>query len=192
MNAYSTARLALGGAAAVPVTKDYITNLPYASIGARIGRGQRAMLVLGRYDGADRHWISADRAVLVTRNGRLVRTFGVGVDLRETLGLEGDPVAAATLAFDGTHRRAVDAGLPLQYGIIVESTFEVMGRRTIEILDTSFDTLWVRERNEAQAVRWRFDNEFWFDFQSGYVWKSRQHFAPDVPPVEIEVYKRDA
>ena len=149
------------------------------------------MLVLGRYDGHDRHWISADRAVLVTRNGRLVRTFGIGVDLRETLGLESDPVATGTFTFDGTHQRAVDAGLPLQYGITLESTFEVIGRRNIEILGARFDTLLVRERNAARTMRWVFDNEFWFDFQSGFVWKSTQHFAPDVPPVEIEIYKRE-
>lgn len=107
-------------------------------------------------------------------------------------GLEDDPIAAATFKFEGTRQRVADIGTPAHYGATIQSRFELLGRRTIEILGTTFDTLWVREHNEARTLRWTFDNEFWLDFSSGYVWKSTQHFAPNVPPVEIEVYKRDA
>lgn len=50
----------------------------------------------------------------------------------------------------------------------------------------------VRERNDARSLRWSFDNEYWLDFQSGYVWRSIQHFSPDSDPIAIEVFKRDA
>ena len=41
-----------------PITSQYVDNLPYASISAKIGRGQRSLVVLARYDGPDLHWIS--------------------------------------------------------------------------------------------------------------------------------------
>lgn len=126
-NAYSAARNAVLGAPDAPVTKEYVANLPYASIGARIGRGQRSMLVLGRYDGPDRHWISADRGVLVTRNGRLIRAYGIGADLRDTSGLENDPVAAATFKFEGFYQRVADIGTPAHYGATIQSRFELLG-----------------------------------------------------------------
>jgi hypothetical protein len=149
-------------------------------------------LVLGRYDGLDRHWISNDRAVLVTRNGRLTRVVGLGHDLRETRGVEDDPVAAATFKFDGTHARSVDLGPDVYFGLVVESTFEVLGRQNVDIIGDVHETLVVREHNHAHALRWRFVNRFWFDFATGYVWRSVQHFSPDLPPVEIETFKRDA
>ena len=150
------------------------------------------MLVLGRYDGVDRHWISADRAAIVTRNGRVIRLYGIGADLRDTRDIERDPIAAQTFAFEGQHRRSVDLDSPITYGIPIESSFTTLRRETITILDRQHDTLVVAEQNAARVVRWSFTNEFWLDFDTGFVWRSVQHFAPEMAPVTIEVYKRDA
>ena len=185
-------QIAARGAPDAPISPEYVARLPYATLGARIGRGQRSLLVLGRYDGDDRHWISADRAAVVTRNGRLTRLFGIGTDLRDTHGIDDDPVAASTFAFEGLHRRTVDLGPAGQFGIPIESTFTVRRRETIEILDRQHDTLVVSEENRSQVVRWTFTNTFWLDFDTGYVWRSVQHFAPEMPSIEMEIYKRDA
>ena len=191
-NLGSAFSLALRGLPDATISPEYVAKLPYACIGAKIGRGQRSLLVLGRYDGEERHWISADRAVVVTRNGRVTRLFGVGSDLKETRDIEGDPVASATFNFDGRHSRSVDLVTNNQFGIPVESTFELLGRQTISVLETQHDTVAVVEHCSARTVRWNFENQFWFDFDNGYVWKSVQHFVPERDPIEIEVFKRDA
>ena len=157
---------------------------------AKIGKGPRSLVVLGRYDGPDLHWISADRAVLVTRNGRIKATFGIGMDLLDTQGLEDDPVAAATFAFEGLHTRTVDLADPKKiYGTPIESTFEIIGRETIQILGQKKDTIHIVEANSATSIRWNFRNQFWFDFKSGFMWKSVQHFVRNVPPIEFEILK---
>ena len=188
----TAAQIAVRGAPDAAVSAEYVARLPYASVGARVGRGQRSLLVLGRYDGPDRHWISQDRAAVVTRNGRLIRLYGIGADLRDTRDIEDDPIAASTFAFEGLHRRSLDLGSPVKFGVLVESTFSVRGRETIRILDTQHDTLVVAEENNAVGMRWSFINEYWLDFDTGYVWRSVQHFAPDMPSLTLEVYKRDA
>ena len=71
----------------------------------------------------------------------------------------------------------------------IDSAFEVLGRETIGILDKNHDTLVVRERNQAKTFRWSFDNMYWLDFQTGFVWKSVQHFEPSNPPVVIQITK---
>ena len=111
--------------------------------------------------------------------------------MRDTRELDADPIATGIYDFGRPARRSVDAGTPLKFGIAVDSTFEVVGRRSIAILDAPYDTVLVRELNRAPALRWVFQNEFWLDFSTGYTWKSVQHFSPDAPPLEIEVYKRD-
>ena len=191
-NVFTATRTALRGAPDAPVSPEYVARLPYASMGAKVGRGQRSMLVLGRYDGPDRHWVSADRAALVTRNGRLTRLYGIGADLRDTRDIDDDPIAAATFAFEGLHLRTLDLSSPVQYGIPIESTFAIQRRETITILDRQHDTLVVAEENVARVVHWSFVNEYWLDFDTGYVWRSVQHFAPDMPSVTLEIYKRDA
>jgi hypothetical protein len=112
--------------------------------------------------------------------------------LRDTRGIEHDPVAAATFAFDRSYTRSVDLDPSAYIGLVIESTFDVLGRQNIDLMDASHDTLVVRERNNARALRWRFNNQFWFDFYTGFVWRSVQHFSPSAPPLEIEVLKRDA
>ena len=168
-NAINAARTVVTGAPDVPISPEYVANLPYASMAAKIGRGPRSIVVLGKYDGADLHWISADNAVVVTRNGRITKTAGIGKDLLGTQGIEDDPVAAATFAFEGIHTRTVDVTDPgAIYGIPIESTFEVVDRETIQILDRERDTIKVFESNTAMTVRWRFRNEFWLISSRGF------------------------
>ena len=189
-NAVNAARSLVSGAPDVPISREYVTNLPYASIAAKIGRGPRSLLTLGRYDGPDLHWISADDVAVVTRNGRVIRTAGIAVGLRDTQGLNDDPVTSGTFDFDGIHTRIVDLeDLTRTYGVPISSAFEVVGRETITILERDYDTLAVREFNDAATIRWAFQNFFWFDFQTGFMWKSEQHFARNTPPLEIEVLK---
>jgi hypothetical protein len=188
-NAFNVART-LAGPPDVPISPEYVANLPYASMAAKIGKGPRSLVVLGRNEGSDMHWISADRAVIVTRNGRVKATFGIGMDLLDTQGLENDPVAAATFAFEGLHTRTVDLADPRKlYGTPIESTFEVVGRETIQILGQDKDTIQIEELNSATSIRWNFKNQFWFDFNSGFLWKSVQHFVRNVPPIETEILK---
>jgi hypothetical protein len=149
------------------------------------------MLVLATVDAGNLSWISADRSGFVTRQGRVTRTFGLGPDLRETRDLESDPIASRHFDFALSSRRTIDVVEPLAFGVPVASTFEVVGRRTIAILDATHDTVLVRETGRAPLLRWTFENEFWLDFADGYVWKSVQHFSPLLPPLEIEVYKRE-
>ena len=191
-NAVVAASLAIKGIDDAPISKEYVASLPWASMGVKIGAGQRSMLVLGRYDNAERHWISADRATIATWNGRLSRVIGLAAELRETRDLGDDPIAGQTFEFAGTHTRSVDLGPEPRFGVIIQSRFEIVRRETITILDEQRDTLRVRESNTARTVRWQFDNEFWLDFHTGYCWRSAQHFHPGQPAIELEVFKRDA
>jgi len=189
-NAIDAAQLLVSGAPDTPISPEYVANLPYASMAAKIGRGPRTLLVLGRFDGPDLHWISEDKTAVVTRNGRVTRTTQIGRDLIDTQGIEDDPVATGNMAFEGTHVRTVDLADPTAaFGIPITSTFRVVAQETIKILDREFDTLKVEELNIASTVRWEFENMYWFDFQTGFMWKSVQHFARDTPPIETEILK---
>lgn len=186
-----TIRFAWKGAPGPPITRAQVAEMPYATLYARFGKAPPSVLVLGRYAGEDLHWISADRGVLVTRHGRLVRTVGFQKNLLATRGIGTDPIAAGLhqLAGDGAFTRLVDIGPGNHFQVPVSSRMERVQDETIEILELRFSTVQVREHCTSETLRWEFVNHYWADQRTGFIWKSIQHVVPDLPPFELEVLK---
>ena len=173
------------------LTREDITRIPYASIAVRFSDYAQSLLILGRYDGDDLHWISTEREVLVTRHGRLVKTYGLPDDSRETRFMTYDPVGKpiAAAAPETACLRTIDLEPRHVDGIVIRSRFENAGRETLTILDATLPTeMWI-ESNIAPDLDWSFTNRFWVDEKSGYVWKSLQYLSPRLPPLEIIVYR---
>ncbi len=182
---------ALYGQPDVPLERSRVDTLPYASIRAKMGHSGRVLMILGRYEGRDLHWISADNVALVTRGGRLVKTAGLPLNLKETVLLGADPVAGALNRLNGgaALRRVVDLDFEGRYGVPIDAEITPLGFASIEILERRYDTVVVREDNVAATLDWSFTNYFWAERTTGFVWRSFQHFSPDLPAVEIEVLK---
>ncbi len=174
------------------LTRERIDKIPYASLAVKIGRQPRALVVLSRYDQRNLHWLSTDRAALVTNGGRLVKTAGFSANLTTTTVYAPDPVRQGALheIADGYRlTRGVDLQPEDRVGVLIDSVFRVAGRESIEIAGLKFDTVRITETNIARGLDWGFVNTYWADAQSGFVWRSVQHFAPGLPPAEIEVLK---
>lgn len=182
---------AIKGMPDVPLTRQQINQIPYATLGAKVGKGPRSLLVLGRIDGDELHWISADRAALVTRHGRLVKSAGFPENLKDTHIVGTDPMTSNLRQLDRSTEwtRLIDLMPDYRYGIPVKSKFEIMAEEKIEILELSFDTILVHETCQAPLLDWEFENRYWVDRQSGFIWKSLQHLAPRIPPISIEIFK---
>jgi hypothetical protein len=174
------------------VTREDIERIPYASLAVRFEDYPQALLILGRADGADLHWISNEREVIVTRRGRVVKTSGLPDDLKSTRFLTDDPVgrAAGAFASDRTCARMIDIEPRHLDGIVVRSQFDNAGSETLTILDSNLSTdVWI-ESNRAPVLDWEFKNRFWADSRSGFVWKSVQYVSPRLPPLELVVFRR--
>lgn len=185
------AEFALFGQPDVPLQRSAIEKLPYASIRAKMGKSGHVLMVLGRYDGTDLHWISADKVALVTRGGRLVKSAGLPENLKYTGFAGDDPVSGGLhrLRERVALRRVVDIDAGSRYGLAVTSTLEPLGSELIEILERSYETVVVRETNVIELLNWEFQNFYWADAKTGFVWKSIQYTTPGLPPVEIEILK---
>jgi hypothetical protein len=180
--------LGFGEASRFPLTREQVDAVPYASIAVRIGHSAPSFVVLSRYDGESRHWMSANRVVLVTRDGRLVRTAGLPRDIRYMGAL---PSGLQELAADGApHKVLVDLTGPDEYDIAMELSYAREGAERITILDHPRDTIRIREDVHVAAWRWSAVNHYWVDAATGVVWKSEQAYCPQIPAVEIEVLKR--
>ena len=179
-----------------PLSIAQIKAVPYATLGARFGSGASVVMVLATYDGKDLHWVSADRAILVTRDGRLVQTVGLARDLRATQYVAADPLQQifSSGSAEAAPRvwRYIDMSNKDAFGVVVESTYTVLGPETISILGTPHQTLRIRERIRLPSWRWTTDNLFWIDQQTAMVRKARQQYCPEVDAIEYEILKPPA
>lgn len=173
------------------ITRDRIDKIPFATIAARIGKGPRSILVLWRTDGANLHWLSADGAAIITRNGRVVKTVGLPTNLSDTRDISVDPLSPSQIGIiDGaTYKYTRDRAGELEFGLEVESRFRVLGAETIRIAEIEFDTIHVVEDCLAKTQNWRFRNEYWLDPADGFVWQSDQVVLPEFSSFKIETLK---
>lgn len=181
---------ALRGKPDVKVDRAHVTKLPYASIFAKLGKGTRSLLILGRVDGDRLYWYSAEHELLVTRNNLLVKTVGLQYDLIRTkeVGLTLTE-ALRDLSQPKKYFRTIDIMPGNHFGVTVHCEMVPVGRQTIEILELKFDTFLVKEINRVPTFDWEYTNFYWVDVESGIVWKSIQHIAPPMEPLEIQLLK---
>lgn len=174
-----------------PVTREYVDGLPYASVQAKIGKGPRSLLVLGEKDGQRLRWVSADGAVIVTENGRITKTANIpDDDLTGTRFPAGDVLDLLPGLPDGAKmQRLVDLKDRDLFGVPVFSTLSAMGLETVQILGKPMTLMKYVEQNEAPLLKWSFQNEFYADPETGFIWFSRQWVTPDLPVFEVAVTK---
>jgi hypothetical protein len=196
VNAADAISYAVLGAPDTEIDRKAIKELPYASISAKIGSGPRSFLVLGKQENGMLHWFSADHAVIVTKNGRIVQTAGFPDNLKSTFFTERDPVNRKLHKkwYGGDSKklgfaRNLDLDYENRFGVPVRSKFETIGPVEIEIADIKLKTILVKETNNAFGINWSFTNYYWVDAFDGYIWKSIQHVARSFPPINIEVLK---
>jgi len=190
-NAYDAARFLTVGMPDVEISRSLVDQIPYASISAKVGKGPRSLLILGRYEGTDLYWLSADNATVVTRAGRVVKTAGFPENIKSTHYHDIDPIDRHLHKPESPRRfsRAIDIDKGDLYGLILDSKFEPRGEVSISIVDFNLRTVLYEEINTARTLNWSFSNYYWVDVFDGFVWKSVQHIARGFPPIEIEVLK---
>lgn len=179
----------LSGAPAQKISRDVATAIPYATMGLQLGSGPEVLLVLGTATTQQLDWYAGDQAVIVTQAGRVIRTVGLPYDLGGVR-----PLAGASMSTDkaGDARETVllmdfpDLGA---FGALVRCTRIDRGNETVDILGADIPVRHEVERCSAQTLDWNFQNDFWRDPQTGYVWRSSQHIHPKSPPVILEALR---
>lgn len=189
--ALDSLRLAWHGTNTTPITRASADQLPYASLLVSVGDAPPALVVLAKADGPERIWVSADKAMLATRAGRLVKTVGLRSNLVGVNTLMPDPVQTGLHRIDHGSRysRGVDLMPGYHFGALAESEFTPVGIETVTILGSTRQLLHVTERLQIPELQFHARNDYWVDPKTGFVWQSRQTLGPDLPPVFFAVAK---
>jgi Group 4 capsule polysaccharide lipoprotein gfcB, YjbF len=172
------------------ITMEQAAAIPYATIGYRVGNSGEGMLVLASQTGPTLLWTASNRAVIVTEGGRITKTSGFPYNLAGTNFHAPDP------AGDFTHPlphmavlRTLDFPDLQRFNVGVSSTFSTANTETIEILGQKLATRIVVEDCECPEFDWTFQNKFWLDADSSFVWRSEQYTHPKLDMLKVEIFR---
>jgi hypothetical protein len=154
------------------------------------GKNQN-LLVLGTDSGGELLWTSAAHVVIVTRDGRIVRTLGLSHDLSSVTTRDQRPLPSPAAAIHGSFASTRLEDFPELglYGVLVSCRAHLVGRQNIQILGQALPVSRVDETCASRKPDWSFTDNFWVDGDSALVWRSRQHIHPDGSMVETEIFR---
>ncbi|MEH6825215.1 MAG: YjbF family lipoprotein [Motiliproteus sp.] len=189
-SAVNLLELSIVGNTEAAYSDDYVRNLPYASISVKIGKGQKSLLVLGKIEANQYYWYSADRAILVTESGRIVKTRGLETDLSLSSSRTPDPLMAIQKDANGEqmapYTRLLDYSRHEVFGVAQRFSLRRVTAEQVELLGDTYTADRYEEQFEVKALDWSEANQYWLDTQTRRLLKSVQFFAPDSPSVTIE------
>ncbi|WP_261885133.1 YjbF family lipoprotein [Vibrio pomeroyi] len=205
----STFDEAFFGSSDVELSKEYIQNLPYSSIYAEVNDQGKIFMVLAYVGenpqtGAEQlKWMSSDKAMIVTENGRIVQTLLLPYE--NLSGLVFQPLDAyssanssspsSSSAFDVSENpgpqkwQAVYDWQPnYQFGYKANITRTYAGNQTVETPLASIDTKKFQEKINFPMLEQEITNEYWVD-SNGKVVKTIQYLGPDMTRLELTILK---
>lgn len=175
----------------VEVTREQAGGIPFASLGVAIGSADEGLMVLGLAESERQEWYARTQ-MLAMSNGRIVQSAGFPYNLSR---LELRRRDGSAVAPGGAPPLDTDYSLVLDYqdlrliGAGAECRANDTGEEAIEILGTTLTTRHVVENCEIRVIDWSFENEFWVDPDTGFVWQSSQYVHPKLSPLTLRVLR---
>lgn len=153
---------------------------------AKVGSLPNAVLVLAFIEHDQYKWLSADEAMLVLEQGRLVKTTGFKNNLLYMSDTSSDPLKQKMVKIQAGQgwQSLTDWSEQSESGVLIR--YEILDTEIneLELLGHNFQTKLVTEQvtfpNGQTSI-----NQFWFDLKTGWLLKSRQTIEPLWPEVEL-------
>tara|TARA_B100000700_G_scaffold128036_1_gene143374 strand:- start:29068 stop:29742 length:675 start_codon:yes stop_codon:yes gene_type:complete len=172
------------------VTQTLVDNIPYASLKLRIGKGPYGLLILESKNNNIYTWVSADGVYLQTYQGRIIAVQGITNNLQDFRSNEPNFMELIDINDTTSFNRYISLDNPevLDMKLTVKTRF--LGLKKVQLLNGERNLNLFEEEISNSYIRWNYVNKYWVDPQDGYVLKSFQQVAPNVPIFEYEITKR--
>ena len=176
----------------VDLDSSYIEQLPYSSMKVKIGKGPGGLAILESMNEDKETWVTSDEIFLIIKGGRIIGSYGLVetnlVDYRSK-----DPnfkVFIDSKQKEFTSYRVLSYDNPEALNVRFKVITTYKGVEQITILNYARELVLIEETIENDYLNWKTTNKFWVDKDSGFVWKSIQTYAPNLPNFKLEVTKR--
>jgi Group 4 capsule polysaccharide lipoprotein gfcB, YjbF len=186
-----TFRTAATGDRDITLPDAQIQSLPYSSMYLRLNEGQQIFVVLGYIEAGQSKWLTQDHAMIVTRNGRLLKTTGLRSNLLDVTDAQQDPLNQGLTLREGMRwtrvirwseeGRSRSATLTSQFSSAGDVTINVAGKPI-------HSRIW-HENVQSDRPDRGWQNTFWMDKSTGQIRRSQQMLGAGVMPVEMTILK---
>ncbi|ASI89260.1 hypothetical protein BSZ05_05255 [Vibrio mediterranei] len=179
---------ALFGADDIALTPEKIKQLPYASAYVRINEGPQIFVVLAFAEANTKtgviqyKWMSSDRAMIITENGRIVKTIGLFGDNLKGIQREQQTSSSWKVTYDWMPNYRYD-----YHGLATEV---LAGKETISTVIGSYQTERYTESVVFDAIDEELINTYWKDTATGKVIKSIEQIGPEMSTIELTLLKQ--
>ncbi len=169
------------------ISTEQINNQPYASLVVQMDDQPQALLILlwvepSQYtDIPSLKWISANKELLVTRAGRLVKSIDLPAgNLSGVYSLAPDPLSLNLLkpSTPKTWHYTLRWQPGNHFNYPATSTFYLGGLEERLLATGKRELLYVTEQVDIDLLDQHYRNEYWLDPQNGQVISSVQHLYP--------------
>ena len=172
----------------VELTPQEIEEVPYASAYLKLGDQKQVFVVLAFAEqnplngNIQLKWVSADKAMVVTENGHIVKT--INLQNNNIAGVYGQ--VPGYTASNTEYMLSYDWEEQYRYGFPAHITRTYQGKEevTTPLSSTSADVY--RESVEFPSLSETVENFYWVD-NEGQVVKTRQHLGPNMLPIELTI-----
>jgi hypothetical protein len=165
------------------VPREKAAAIPYPTMGLEFGYTPEVLLVLATATPEELDWYAGEALFVATQHGRVIRTVGLPNDLGGRRATSSLDVAARAISY------ALDFPDLGIFGAAALCSSVDRGEESVEILGGGIATRHIVEHCTVPTMKWTFDNDYWEDRATRYVWRSRQYIHPKSPPIVLEVFR---
>lgn len=187
----SMLKLAFTSAEDVQLTYADVEQANYDYLYVKQGDNAQIAMGLAYIEQDQLKWVSGDSNMLITSQGRIVRTLGLSNDLMHVTSKAKDPLHhPLAISAQTTYQRQVDWRQG-EYGYKVNSEFAVPENESLEFFGQMLQVVKLTETlqydNPTNFIRFdaKWQNTFWLEAKTGRVVKTSQQLQPGAPRFEL-------
>ena len=166
-----------------------IQNIPYASSLLKIGKGPTGLLILESKNDNIETWISADKVILLIRNGKIIRSSGLQNNLTNLISPFSSFKELKNSPLNYPYKIYLSYDKPSLLNLDIEVNITVKGSEKVQLFNREAELLLIEEEMVNKKIGWKRVNKYWVD-EEYFVWKSEQYISPKLPKFYLEVTKK--